>query len=158
MPKNNVSLHPSYTFKGVEQIVNKAIAFVFYYRIVLVLVCIVILGFIGRNVWTASKPEDQLKNLAIVFTCGSVIIAIFYSVLNYEYTQIRFKHDRKNTIDTLTFNIASKSHDEKMIYHFKTLAIFYETNQDLVAQAFSKALQENHEVRTSFAVHFNYFP
>jgi hypothetical protein len=153
--------HPVYSFGKAEKLVNSTIAFVFYYRLPLVAILLGLLTWAGVHMWNASVQPDKLKNLATVMTCGSVIIAIIYAILNYEYSQIRFKHDKKNSIDLLTFNIASKGHDPHMIIHFRNLKTFYQTYRHLADDnqmlKFHSKMEKDTPTRESFIIVFNYF-
>jgi len=158
---NKIPLQPSLTFSGIERRMNYAIATIFYYRLAIVAICLIALLIFAGFTWSSSMQPDRLKNFATVVTCGSVIIAIFYSILNYEYTQIRFKHDKKNSVDTLTFTVASKCHDTEMIGHFKAMKKFYFTHKDVIQKRdlknFHDSLEQDDATKTSVVAVLNYF-
>jgi hypothetical protein len=148
-----------YTLPSLEKGVNRIISFVFYYRLAFVILALVGIGFFDYYVWAGSTPENKLKNAALVLTGGSIIIGIFYSLINYEHNQLKFKHEIKNSRETLTFTIACKMHDIEMINHFKAVKSFYEKHKQNIANngdAVNQALKEDTETWGSLIVAFNY--
>lgn len=150
-----------YKVPSAEKAVNKFIAFVFYYRLAFVIISVIAIVIIAVIQYKVSPPGDKLKNAALVFTGGSIIIGIFYSIINYEHNQIRFKHDVKTSREILTFNTACKMHDMEMINHFRAIKAFYQENKNLFVQnrcdEIDKLLKgEKADTRISFVVIFNY--
>jgi len=161
---NDQWLEPAgYTFKGAERVINKVIRFVFYYRLAIVFLCTIALLLFSVSVWESSVPTEKLKNLATVLTCGSIIIAIFYSILNYEYTQIRFKHDKKTAKEILTFNIASEWHKDPMAENIKIASKFLKKCKPFVEESNAKRFHEeieneqNEDSKKALLALFNYF-
>ena len=152
---------PGYSIKGLDKIINWVVGFIFYYRLVFVLIALGIIYFFETRVWQSYSGDERLKTMATVLTGGSIIIAIFYSILNYEYNQTKFRHDVKTSRDVLTFNTASKTHDPAMIKNFRIIKEFYKKNKDLIngnqLDAFNKLLNEDTETRASFISIFNFF-
>ena len=157
--KTQKELH-RYTISKFEELLNKAINFFFYYRLLVVTFCIAFLVYAGIEIWSVSNIDDRFKNLATVFTGGSIIIGIFYSILNYEYSHLRFKHDSKNSRDVLTFTTACKVHERDMILHFKNIKTFYLDNKQLFDQnkmdSVDALLKADTEIRMSVIAIFNY--
>lgn len=144
-----------------EKAINSAIQFVFYYRLVFVLLALGLIGYGGTLVYQSSPPADQLRNSILIITGGAVVIGIFYSVLNYEHSQLTFRHHIKLSRETLTFNTTGKMHEPATIGHFKILKEFYEAHQqDFRQAAYQKvqaSLKQDTEARIAFIVLFNYF-
>lgn len=99
---------PSYSIKGLEKIINDIVGFIFYYRLVVVIAVITFTVLFSIQVYNTSSLEEKLKNLSIVVACGSIIIGIFYSVINYEHNQIKFKHDISSARNALSYTTASE--------------------------------------------------
>mgnify|MGYP001793455455 FL=1 len=106
-----------------------------------------------------SIGDERLKNFALILNCGSIIIGIFYSLINYEHNQLKLKHDVQSAKETLTFNTACKMHDEKMIMHFKKVRNFYIENKTLFDQSKMDEIDKRitpDENWISFIIVFNY--
>lgn len=151
----------NYKLPSIVKPLNIIIGFIFYYRLV-----VVILGFGGiifacKNVYEISILEDKLKNAALVLTGGSIVIGIFYSIINYEHSKQKFNHDVKSSREILTFNTACKMHDVNTIEHFRKIKTFYVLNKTLISDGkfkeFDTLLTKEIDVRVSFIVIFNYF-
>lgn len=121
------------------------------------LIGIIVLSYV---VGKRSDAPDKLKNAALVLTGGSIIIGIFYSIINYEHNQLKFKHDVKTSREVLTFTTATKMYDKEMINHFRNVKTFYQTNKEFFVQnrclEIDRLLTEETEKRVSFIVLFNY--
>ncbi len=150
----------NYKFPPVEKVINWIISFIFYYRLVFVLIAILGIGFLARKVYLNSENVDRLKNVAVVLTGGSIIIGIFYSIINYEHNQAKFKYDKKSTRDTLTFTTACRMHEADTISHFKNIKQLYLNNKTLFLEGkhpeIIDILAGDEPVRISFIVIFNY--
>jgi len=156
-------IKPAYMYKipPVEKAINRLVKFIFYYRLVFVLGALVIISFTGAHVYQLNPPGERLKNAALIITFGSIIIGIFYSILNYEHNQLKFRHDIKVSRETLTFTTSCKMHEAETILHFKTLKGFYDNHRGrFVTGNFievQRAFKDDPNARTSFIVLFNYF-
>jgi hypothetical protein len=150
-----------YKIPPVEKAINQVISFIFYYRLVFVLLALTGIVYTGLCVYEESMPADKLRNGALIFTGGSVIIGIFYSILNYEHNQLKFRHDIKVSRETLTYNTTCRMHEAEMIRHFKTLKGFYEDHRLLFSRGvypdIQKLFRDNTEARMALVVLFNYF-
>lgn len=100
-----------YKIPPVEQALNQLVKLIFYYRLVFVIAAILLIGIAAGNIYRSSGRDDQLKNTAVMSLFESVIIGIFYSILNYEHNQQRFRHDIKVSRETLTFNTSCKMYE-----------------------------------------------
>lgn len=150
-----------YSIKGLDKIINSVVSFIFYYRLVFVLLALGVIYYFEYRVWHSYYADERLKIMATVLTGGSIIIAIFYSILNYEYSQIKFKHDIKTSKDVLTFNTASKTHDPAMIKNFRAIKEFYIKNKHLISEnkldVFHTLLNDDSDTRVSFISILNFF-
>lgn len=150
-----------YNIPPVEKAINWLVKFVFYYRLVFVSGALVIISCIGAHVYRINPPGEKLNNAALIITFGSVIIGIFYSILNYEHNQLRFRHDVQSTRETLTFTSSCKMHEAETILHFKVLKGFYDDHRSIFIQAnyveIQRRFKENPQARMAFIVLFNYF-
>lgn len=149
-----------YKFPSIEPFVNRAIGFIFYFRLIWVTIAIIITGITSYLIWISSTDSEKLKNCAIVFSAGSIIIGIFYSIINYEHNLTKFNHDVKSARDILTFNTACKMHDAGTIGHFRNIDIFYKNNERAFKEHRNMEIQalfvENQEIRVSLIVILNY--
>jgi len=150
----------SYSINGLERILNSAINFIFYYRLVVVVIAIVFLIISAVSISNSSTDNDKLKNISIVLACGSVVIGIFYSVINYEHSQIKFRHDIKASRNSLSFNAASEWFKPSMVENLKITKVLYVQHRHLIdenkAAEFSKILDENEQARSALVSIFNY--
>ena len=131
-----------YSLPPVEKAINQLVQLVFYYRLVLVLGSLAGIVYAGNYVFQVSNPGERLKNATLVVTGGSVIIGIFYSMLNYEHSQLKFRHDIKVSRETLTFTTTCKMYEQEFIRHFKLLKAFYETHRQLFVKAAFAEIQQ----------------
>jgi hypothetical protein len=150
-----------YNIPPVEKAINQLVKFIFYYRLVFVLAALLFTIVTALHVYQSALPGERLKNSALIITFGSIIIGIFYSILNYEHGQLKFRHDVKVSRETLTFTTSCKMHEADTIRHFKNIKVFYDDNKASFIQAnflgIQQKLKDNPEARTSFVLLFNYF-
>jgi|ERR1035437_1169191 hypothetical protein len=150
-----------YRLPKFENWINRFIGFIFYYRLIFVLITVGFIYFLCVRVWDASTPDEKLKNAALVFTGGSIIIGIFYSIINYEHNLSKFKYDVKAARETLTFTTAAKMYEADMVKYFRTVKAFYETYINLFkenkGEEINKLLIADPDTRVAFVIIFNYF-
>jgi len=152
-----------YTIKSIEKVVNWIIKAVFYYRIGLVLLALAFIGYLEYRYWNNLGNTDKVKNFVAILTGGSIVIGIFYSILNYEYSQIRFKHDSKTSRDVLSFNVANEWHKVNMVEAQKVAKKFLRKCQPLLldnnAKKFHDELEDerNENRKAALISIFNYF-
>lgn len=113
-------------------------AFILRYWVILILLG----ALVALTVYVSHLPDIQIRDIVAVFTGGSVVITIFYHVLNYEYSQRRFKHDLKTSKELQTFNIAMEWQKEYMSRHNRSLYKFYLNNKKLLENNRLQKLQE----------------
>ncbi|MBP7557995.1 MAG: hypothetical protein KA821_17090 [Chitinophagaceae bacterium] len=87
----SVSANKSYSLTGVEKTLNQAIRWVFFYRMFFVGLAVVLTVVAALLVWRQSSFEYRAANLMAVLTGGSIAIAVFYAVLNYEMSYSRYE-------------------------------------------------------------------
>jgi len=151
----------SYSIQGLDRFINRAITFIFYYRLVVVLLSLVILVFIVLYAWNASSVMERIRNAAAVITGGCVIIGIFYSLLNYENTLLKARNDAQTSKEVLTYNAAARMHEIAMIENSRTVRNFHTENKQLFIQGKFDEVEGKMlikaENRTSYLALFNYF-
>lgn len=150
----------SYSVSGFGKIVNKVINTIFFYRLLLVTVALIILSIASYKVWNYSPSIDKYKNLSFVLGFGSVVIGIFYSILNYEHTQIKYRNDVKASRYTLSFNAACDWHRPTMVENLKITKKLYDENKHLIgdnrAVEFFNILEKDEPARSALVSIFNY--
>lgn len=151
---------PSYSVSGFEKIINWLINTLFFYRLLFVTLSIVVLWVITYRVWINSDTIDRYKNISLVFAFGSIVIGIFYSILNYEHNQIKYKKDIKHSKLTLSFNAASEWHRPTMVENLKITKQLYDKNKHLIddnkAVDFFNMLEQDEEARSALVSIFNF--
>lgn len=149
-----------YKMPGMEKALNKFLAFLHFYRLMWVLITLVGIGFLTYYVWQQSTDADKLKNAALAVTCGSIILGIFYSLVNYENNQIKIKHDIQTAKELLTYNTSCKMYDKEMLEHFRVAHSFYEANKSLFVTGDSHGIDKlflaDWKTRQSLVVILNY--
>ena len=120
---------PVYKVPKVENAVNSLINFIFFYRLVFVVISLVTLFIITYQVWHRSLPQDSYKNITLVFSFGSIVIGIFYSIINFEHNQIKYKNEKRSTRLVLSFNAASEWHKPSMVENLKISKQLYDKNK-----------------------------
>ncbi|MBV4358274.1 DUF4760 domain-containing protein [Pinibacter aurantiacus] len=150
-----------YQVPKVEPKVNAVIQFVFYYRLVVVMLMLCTSVIIGLIVWKQSNEVDKLKNFSLVVTGGSIFIGIFYNILNYENTYRKNHRDMKSSKDSLSFNVACEFNKPQMVENLKGTKALFETHQHLInqnkAQEFFDLLEKDEIGRFALVSIFNYF-
>lgn len=151
---------PFYSISGLEKFINRVIKGLFYYRLILVLLSLIGISFLLVSVWNSSKQEDKLKNISYVFAAGSIIIGIFYTILNYEYNQIKSSHDRLLSKKILAFQICSEWSKPVMVENLKITNIMRIKNSNLIDDnrptEFAKVLENDENTRSALVSIFNF--
>lgn len=150
-----------YKLPSFEKPINNIIGFIFYYRLICVILSVITIVSTGIYVNIHSSPEHHVQNVAYVLTGGSIMIGIFYSILNYEHTHSKFKHEVKNTRDTLTFSTACKMFTTEMMKHSTKVKNFYMTNSHLFKERrwrdVDSIFEKDADIRLSYIIMLNYF-
>lgn len=146
---------------GIEQFFNKFLGLIFYYRLAFVILSIGAIIWIAVVYYINSTPDtDKLKNAALVLTCGSIIIGIFYSILNYEHNYFKTQNDKSLSKQMLSFNVAFEWHKPNIVEHLKVTKKVYDKHKHLINEnksaKFSKLLDEDDAARSSLVSIFNY--
>jgi Domain of unknown function (DUF4760) len=149
-----------YKLPSFEKPLNALLEFIFYYRLVIVSFAIGLLIYLAKHFWNSSPALDQLKNCALVLTGGSICIGIFYSIINYEHTQLKYNYDIKSSRYTLTFNAASDWHRPTMVENLKITKKLYDENKHLIddnrAVEFFQILEKDEPAKSALVSIFNY--
>ncbi len=150
----------SFTLTGFEKVINRAVQFIFFYRMIIVIVAISTLIVLGTAVWSTSEKTERIKNISAVFTCGSVVIGIFYAILNYEINYYKYKTEKMLAQKSASFQIASEWHKDSIVKNLKITKKLYEAHKHLIdenkSKEFSELLEDNEEARAALISIFNY--
>lgn len=146
-----------YKIPSLESFINRIIKFIFYYRLpIIIMFLIIILCFIFWNPFN----ETKLKNGILILTSGSIMVGIFYSIVNYEHNYYKSQEENKLSQKLLSFNVAFEWHKPNIVEHLKIIKQLYEEHKNLIyenrATDFSKLLEENEVARSSIVSIFNY--
>lgn len=150
----------SYSLTGFEKAINVTVQFFFYYRMIWVIAAISAIIVFSIIAWKSSIPQDQIKNLTTVLTCGSIILGIFYAILNYEINYFKYKRDRILAKKQASFQIASEWHKDSIVKNLKITKKLYEQHKHLIEQnkskEFSEILDNDEDARAALISIFNY--
>ena len=72
----NMSGKQIISYKGADKFINGFIETTFYYRLAVVFVCFLLIGSVILRIYLC-YGDERLKTMAVVFSCGSVVIGIF---------------------------------------------------------------------------------
>lgn len=151
---------PAYSIAGLDKVINGTIDFVFYYRLIFVLACITGVIILMLRTVHQSAPPDELKNAVLVLTGGSIIIGIFFSLLNYEYNHNKNKRDVKTAKAILSFNTALEWHKPHIVENLKITKTMYDTHKHLIesnkSSEFFDLLEKDEKARAALVSIFNY--
>lgn len=156
----SVSANKSYSLTGIEKIVNQAIRWVFFYRILFVGVAVIFTSVAAILVWKQSPFEYRAANLVAVLTGGSIVIAIFYAVLNYEMSYSRYAMGQLNARKQAAYAAAIQWYQPSVVHHLKITKKFYEKYRYLIqenrSREFSEMLDSHEEARAALLSIFNH--
>lgn len=137
------------------------VRWLFFYRMIWIAVFIISLAVLVVISWTHWSPADRLKNAAWLLTCGSVLMAIFYAVLNHEVNHFRRKTDQLAAKKKLAFDVVSEWHKEGIVTYLRITQKLYEKHKHLIEEnrstEFSQLLEQDDSARAAFVSLFNYF-
>lgn len=150
----------SYSLTEFEQVINATVHWFFFYRMILVLAMICSIVLFAVIIWRDSPSPEKTKNLATILACGSIVIGIFYTVLNYEINYHKYKKDRMLAIKQTSFQIASDWHKDSIVRHLKTTKKIYEQYKHLIdensSKEFSELLDSDEDIRAALISILNY--
>ena len=110
--------------------------------------------------WNNSLYVDRIKNVASVLTGGSIVIGIFYAILNYEINYYKYKKDKVFARKQASFQIASEWHKDSIVRNLKLTKKLYEKHEHLIhenkSSQFSELLDNDEEARAALLSMFNY--
>jgi len=155
----SLSINKSYSLTGVEKTLNHAIQWVFFYRMLFVGIAVILISIAGALVWMQSPFEYRAANLMAVLTGGSIVIAIFYAVLNYEMNYSRYEMNRQRARKLAAYGAATEWHQPSVVQHLKITKKFYEKYRYLIqenrSREFSEMLDSHEEARAALLSIFN---
>lgn len=158
--RGSFSVNKSYSLNGVEKTLNDAIQWVFFYRMFFVAVAVILTGVAAVLVWVQSPSEYRAANLMAVLTGGSIVIAIFYAVLNYEMNYSRYELNRQDVRKQAAYAAATEWHHPSVVHHLKITKKFYEKYRYLIqenrSREFSEMLDSHEESRAALLSIFNH--
>ncbi|HTN38158.1 MAG TPA: DUF4760 domain-containing protein [Arachidicoccus sp.] len=144
-----------------EKWVNKFIQNIYKFRILIVTLIMIAINILGYFTWSGATIAEKLKNFITLLGGASIIIGIFYSILNYENNQIKIKNDSKVSKEILTFSTATKSYDSHMTQCFAKIHLFYDENINLLQNGqhglFEQKINADIEVKSAWLIVLNYF-
>ena len=157
----STSYKPRYSVAGLEDLLNAIIHFVFYYRLILVTVAMLMVGIAAARVWKNSSREERTKNISLVVGIGSLCTGIFYSILNYENNHLKYKEDCQKATDTLCYHSVNEWHQPNMVEHLKITKQLYDDYKHLIddnrGREFFEILEGNEAGRSALVSILNYF-
>lgn len=159
--KKNFSTIKSYSLAGVENTINGFIRWVFFYRLFFVLLAVLVIFFAAGLVLFQSSLEQRASSLVVVFTGGSVVIGIFYAILNYEINynsyQLFLQQERKIS----AYQAVTEWRSDFVVQQLRRAGQFYEKHQHLIQEnrfkEFSKLLDGNDDARAALLSVFNFW-
>jgi len=150
-----------YSVPRLEKMINWSIDTIFYYRLIFVTAAFAVLFYLAFKVWNLSDAIDNYKNIAIVFSLGSIVIGIFYSILNYEHNYIKYKNDIRTTKLALSYSASSEWHKPTMVENLKITKLLYDEYKNLTednkAVDFFNILEKDESARSALVSILNYF-
>lgn len=160
MVRKSFQNDPTYSLNGFEKLINATIHWFFFYRLIWVLTAIVAIWFLSVLTWNRSSKTDQVFNLTAVLTGGSILIGIFYAILNYEMSYYRYRNDQILARKYSAFAAASEWHKELLVRNLKTTRKLYEKYKHLIddnkSKEFSELLDKDDDARAALISIFNY--
>jgi hypothetical protein len=149
-----------YTFPAIGRAINWVINQIFFYRLLFVALSLIVLGYITIRVWQTSLEADKYKNIALVFSFGSIVIGIFYTILNYEHNQLKYQREEKAKIISQSFNAASEWHRPTMVENLKITKQLFDKHKNLIndnkAVDFFEILEKDEHARSALVSIFNF--
>lgn len=151
---------PTYSLSGFEKLINATIHWFFFYRMIWVVSAIIVIGFLSVLAWNRSSEPDKVGNLTAVLTGGSILIGIFYAILNYEMNYYRYRNDQLLARKRAAFVVASEWHKELVVRNLKTTKKLHEKYRHLIddnkSKEFSELLESDDDARAALISIFNY--
>lgn len=156
----SVSANKSYSLTGVEKTLNQAIRWVFFYRMLFVGLAVVLTAVAALLVWRHSSSEYRAANLMAVLSGGSIVIAVFYAVLNYEMSYSRYEAGQLSVRKQAAYAAAIQWYQPSVVHHLKVSKKFYEKYRYLIqenrSREFSEMLDSHEEARAALLSIFNH--
>ena len=143
-----------------EKIIRQVIDYMFIVRYWVVLILMSGLVWFTYHVYVL--PGTTIRDAVAVFAGGSVLITVFYQLINYEYTQRRFKYDIKTSQNLLSFNVVLEWQKDYMTKHTNDLRNFWMKHKCFLEDGMPRKFQEeldkpeNDGPYTSLMVVFNF--
>jgi len=150
----------SYSLSGFENGINSIVHWIYFYRLLIVFTALSQIITCSIIAWIHSNPGDRVKNLAAVLGCGSIVIGIFYAILNYEMNYIRYRSDRKASQKNISYLVASEWQKETILNHLKVTRILFEKNKHLIygnrSGEFFDIVEHDEQARAALISIFNF--
>lgn len=154
-------VEPKYSIAGLDKWINYVTGFVFKYRMLFILLFLIAIGYGVYEAVICSTDSELLRNIAVIATYGSVIIGVFYAILNYEHKHEKDLYDRRFAKCAETYNTICEWHRPAMVVNLKTTKQLFESKKHLIlenkAKDFYEQLEENDEARAALIAILNYF-
>ncbi|MFZ6023208.1 MAG: DUF4760 domain-containing protein [Bacteroidota bacterium] len=126
-----------------EKMIRFLVDNIFKFRFWVLFIGLCLIFYLGYRV--DQNPKSELKDIVSVLTGGCVILALFYSIITYEYNQRKFKHEVKTSRETLSFNVACEWYKPPMAEYMKTAAKFYLQHKQLIEETNAKKFHDELE-------------
>lgn len=107
--------------KWLEKLVNNT----FKYRYVICL--LVVISIFGFGLFLRYSRHWSAKDIAQVCTGFFIVITLFFTALNYEFSASKTKQDYKTAKEILTFNTACEWH-KSPVKDYQKVSIEFEKN------------------------------
>lgn len=154
-------VQPKYSIVGLDKWINYVTGFVFRYRMLFILLFLIAIGYGVYEAVLRSADNALLKNIAVIATYGSVVIGVFYAVLNYEHKHQKDLYDIRFAKCAEAYNAICEWHRPAMVDNLKTTKQLFETKKHLIlenkAKDFYEELEQNDEARAALIAILNYF-
>jgi hypothetical protein len=144
-----------------EKLIKKIIETVFVIRYWIVIIMLIVLIAFTYKIYYLK--DSTIRDTVAVFAGGAVLITIFYHILNYEYSQRKFKHEIKSSRDILSFNTAMDWQKEFLTKSCDLSIDFYEKNKELLQDGLYRKFheeinkEENNQYHSALLTVLNFF-
>lgn len=153
-------VQPKYSIVGLDKWINYVTGFVFRYRMLFILLFLIAIGYGVYEAVLRSADNALLKNIAVIATYGSVVVGVFYAILNYEHKHQKDLYDIRFAKCSLTYNTMCEWHRPAMMENLKTTKELFESKKHLIlenkAKDFYEELEENNDARAALISILNF--
>lgn len=142
-----------------ERVINKLVAWLFFYRMIWVLLAIIILMTTSFYTWRTVRFTEAISIITFILTGGSIFIGIGYAILNYEIARINYRRDREFSSNHHAFHTALAWNNDIVLEKLKITKRIHEKYGHLIlennSKEFSEILDSDEEARAALISIFN---